>query len=99
MQVINECLKRASDENTMYELLSEALDTAANLQGNEHKLLTTNNMLALRNQGHLGWVSFSKAKFMTETWSEVTAPGRLCSNYFTFIYENVKHLTVKINIL
>lgn len=41
MQVINECLKRASDENAMYDLLSDALDIAANLQGKERKLLTS----------------------------------------------------------
>ena len=41
MQVINECLKRTSDENTMYELLSDALDIAANLQGKESKFLTS----------------------------------------------------------
>lgn len=40
MQVINECLKRTSDENAMYNLLSDALDIAANLQGKERKLLT-----------------------------------------------------------
>ena len=40
MQVINECLKRTSDENTMYELLSDALAIAANLQGKKRKLLT-----------------------------------------------------------
>ncbi|XP_074628132.1 TPR and ankyrin repeat-containing protein 1-like isoform X4 [Acropora palmata] len=32
MQVINECLKRTSDENTMYDNLSDALDIAVNLQ-------------------------------------------------------------------
>ena len=38
MQVINECLKRTSDENTVYDLLSDALDIAANLQGRDRKL-------------------------------------------------------------
>ncbi|KAJ7371766.1 TPR and ankyrin repeat-containing protein 1 [Desmophyllum pertusum] len=32
MQVINECLKRTSDDNLMYGLLSDALDMAVNLQ-------------------------------------------------------------------
>lgn len=41
MQVINECLKRTTDENTMYGLLSDALDIAVNLEGKERKLLTS----------------------------------------------------------
>lgn len=41
MQVINECLKRTSDKTTMYDLLSDALDIAANLQGKDRKLLTS----------------------------------------------------------
>ena len=41
MQVINECLKRTSDENTMYDLLRDALDIAADLQGKEGKLRTS----------------------------------------------------------
>ena len=41
MQVINECLKRTTDENTMYDLLCDALDIAADLQGKEGKLPTS----------------------------------------------------------
>ena len=41
MQVINECLKRTPDKNTVYDLLSDALDIAANLQGKESKLPTS----------------------------------------------------------
>lgn len=41
MQVINECLKRTTDENIMYGLLSDALDIAVNLEGKERKLLTS----------------------------------------------------------
>jgi len=40
MQVIKECLKRTSDENTMYGLLSDALDIAVKLEGKECKFLT-----------------------------------------------------------
>ena len=40
MQVINECLKRTSDKTTMYGLLSDAIDIAANLQGKDRKLST-----------------------------------------------------------
>ena len=39
--MINECLKRTSDENTMYGLLCDALDIAVNLQGKERKLLAS----------------------------------------------------------
>ena len=41
MQLINECLKRTSDENTIYDLLNDALDIAADLQGKEGQLATS----------------------------------------------------------
>lgn len=41
MQVINECLKRTTDENTMYGLMTDALDIAVSLEGKERKLLTS----------------------------------------------------------
>ncbi len=39
MQVTNECLKRTTDENTIYGLLSDALDIAASLEGKKQKFL------------------------------------------------------------
>lgn len=39
MQVINECLKRTTDENTIYGLLSDALDIAASLEGKKQTFL------------------------------------------------------------
>lgn len=35
MQVINECLRRTTDEDIMYGLLRDALRMAANLEGKE----------------------------------------------------------------
>ena len=34
MQAINECLKRATDDTLLGDLLSDALDIAVNLEGN-----------------------------------------------------------------
>ena len=52
MQVINECLKRTSDENTMYDNLSDALDIAVNLQGRDRKL--TKSVLCSQNSRQFG---------------------------------------------
>ena len=38
MQMVNECLKRTTDENIMYDLLRDALKIAANLEGKERNI-------------------------------------------------------------
>lgn len=74
MQVINECLKRTSDKNTVHDLLSDALDIAANLQGRDRKLPTSISF-----QGNLVRLGFEESDS-----SEVTANRSLCLNFFTF---------------
>ena len=38
MQMINECLKRTTDENITYDLLRDALKIAASLEGKESNI-------------------------------------------------------------
>ena len=73
MQVINECLKRTPDKNTVYDLLSDALDIAANLQGKDiNKMFSKIKAI---------WV---RLDFEESNSSDVTVTRRLCLNFFTF---------------